>query len=147
MDSTTFTRMKRAKVLASSPTFLPLKFDHNSVLDRSIFSENAVRVNGVQKNVPFFCNTTLTVTVDSVQSTEGDYTIYYDISWVPIQGAAAYKITLSTIDSYKVEYTSTTTARVYVKWNSETSPETYQMTIKADDICLTTVITTLYVAL
>ena len=135
--------MKRGKVLASSPTDIPLKFDHKDFLDRALYSENPVLVNGVQQNVPFFCNTTLSVEVGDAQgSAEDPYTLYFDISWIPLQGASKYTVTLNTSDLYKVDYTDAT-ARISVKWNSETSQETYRMTIKADDICLTTATSTL----
>ena len=133
--------MKRGKVLASSPTDLPLKFDHKDFLDRALYSENPVLVNGVQQNVPFFCNTTLTSVEVSLYNDEtGTYNFSFDISWGPVQGASKYTVTLSTLNAgeiYTVEYPSETSAKLYLLWlGPEISP--YKITIKADDICLTT---------
>jgi hypothetical protein len=137
--------MKRAKTLAASPLHIHPHLDHTSVLDRALFSEQAVYLYGVQQNTPVFCDTsgsTLVVTAGSSVGMDGMYNMYnmyFDISWNSIPGASSYTVSLITLNPdefYTVVYTDNTSARVYLHWVGPIG-ENYPVTVTASDICRT----------
>jgi hypothetical protein len=140
--------MKRAKTLAASPLHITANLDHTSVLDRALFSEQAVYFYGVQQNTPVFCDTsgsTLVVNAGSSIGIDGTYNMYFDITWTPILGATSYTVSLITLhpdEVYTVEYTGDTSARVFLNWIDSGIYE-YPVTVKANDICRTSGVSTL----
>ena len=143
MDSTTRIRMKRAKTLAASPSHIVANLDHTAVLDRALFSEQAVYFFGVQQNTPVFCDTsgsTIAVEAGPYQDQGGGtYNFYFDIMWNPIPGATSYTVSLITLNPdefYTVEYTGDTSARLFLLWRGPIS-ENYPVTVTANNLCRT----------